>query len=142
MFRKQSRPQPNLSLLNWNPVSRVWPILTRPWVRQQSRTSGAGALKPYKNRRVRHYTMDTTAQSMGYPAALSLAFKNYVGCAIVILCILDWNRAFQRDGYGKKDWLFVSKGKESLFCWPCLMFRPAQNKVGNSLLIIQMSMID
>ena len=44
------------------PVCRVWPILTRSWVRQQSRTSGAGALKPCKNRKVRHYTMGTTSQ--------------------------------------------------------------------------------
>ena len=30
---------------------------------QQSRTSGAGALKPVKNRRVHHCTMGTTAQT-------------------------------------------------------------------------------
>ena len=35
------------------PVCRVWAILTRSWVRQ-SRTSGAGAQKPCKNRQVHH----------------------------------------------------------------------------------------
>ena len=44
-------------------VSRVWPILTRSLLRQQARASGAGALKPLKNRNVRPYTMGTTAQT-------------------------------------------------------------------------------
>ena len=34
--------------------------LDESWLRQQSRTSDAGALEPYKNRKVRHYTMGTT----------------------------------------------------------------------------------
>ena len=45
------------------PVCRVWPILTRSWVRQQARTSGAGALKSCKNRKVRHFAMNITAQT-------------------------------------------------------------------------------
>ena len=33
-------------------------------MRQQARTSGAGALKPYKYRKVHHYTMGTSAQNI------------------------------------------------------------------------------
>ena len=71
------------------PVCRVWPILTRSWVRQQSRTSGAGALKPCKNRQVRHFAMHKheNFKTLGHLGALSLSFKNNLGCAIDILCI-------------------------------------------------------
>ena len=45
------------------PVRRVWLILTRSWVHQQSCTSGAGVLKQYKNHKVHHYNMGTTPQT-------------------------------------------------------------------------------
>ena len=46
-----------------HPVCRVRPILTRPWVRQLSRTSGSDALKPCKNLKVCYCTLGTTAQT-------------------------------------------------------------------------------
>ena len=33
-------------------------------------------------------------------------------------------RMFQGEWYAKKDWLCGSEEKNSLFCWPCLLFRP------------------
>ena len=33
-------------------------------------------------------------------------------------------RKFRFERYGKKDWLCGSESEQSLFCWPCLLFRP------------------
>ena len=33
-------------------------------------------------------------------------------------------RMFQGEWYAKKDWLCGSEEENSLFCWPCLLFRP------------------
>ena len=33
-------------------------------------------------------------------------------------------RKFRAEWYEKKDWLCGSEGKQGLFCWPCLLFRP------------------
>ena len=53
-----------------------------------------GAQKPCEYLKMCHYTMGTTAQTYnvtnlrGCPGGLSQALKNYLGCAITILCIL------------------------------------------------------
>ena len=44
------------------PVCRVWLILTRSWVCQQSCTSGAGAQNVRRNYQACHYTIGTSAQ--------------------------------------------------------------------------------
>ena len=57
------KTQHQLTEMALRPVWRVWPTLTRSWVHQQYRTSGAGVLKPYRNRKVRYYIMGTTVQT-------------------------------------------------------------------------------
>ena len=41
-----------------------------------------------------------------------------------VLKLKTGNRTFQKDWYTKKDWLCGSVLRNSLFCWPCLLFRP------------------
>ena len=40
------------------------------------------------------------------------------------LTIKNKGRSFQKEWYGKKDWLCGSSALEKLFCWPCLLFSP------------------
>ncbi len=40
------------------------------------------------------------------------------------LNIKTGERMFQQDWYLKKDWLCGSEERRSVFCWPCLLFRP------------------
>ena len=100
MHSNLTRQKREVEEINWGTLThdkahfcRVWPILTRSWGRQQSRTSGADALKPYKNRSVRHYhgyhcTNMKTSKTMGCPGALPQAFKNFLGRATAMPCML------------------------------------------------------
>ena len=38
------------------------------------------------------------------------------------LQLMSRGRKFQESWYSKKDWLFASETRKSLFCWPCLLF--------------------
>ena len=40
------------------------------------------------------------------------------------LTIKNKGRSFQKERYGKKDWLCGSSALEKLFCWPCFLFSP------------------
>ena len=41
-----------------------------------------------------------------------------------LLMLKTGGRSFQEDWYSKKDWLCGSNSSNSLYCWPCLLFKP------------------
>eukprot|EP00795_Rhopilema_esculentum_P004178 gene4178-20364_t len=57
-------------------------------------------------------------------AALATEMQNH---PVAKLAIRNKSRVFKEECYNTKDWLCGSKGENSLFCWPCLLFRPRQS---------------
>ena len=45
-------------------------------------------------------------------------------CPLPKLEIRRHERLFRQEWYTKKDWMCGSESRQSLFCWPCLLFRP------------------